>query len=71
MQQSLGELEIAVRVLGAVTKGRRPDAHDVELLRALAPDAPIMDVDELACDVIQMAISRRAKVRAASQSPTS
>jgi hypothetical protein len=60
--QEFGEaMHIALRVLGAWTERAAPNEHDVEILRRHAPlfaDAP---VDELAREVIQEALHRRAE----------
>ena len=56
-------MKTALRVLTAITERRAPDTTDVEELRRYAPllgDAPL---DELACDVIQQALKRRAVER--------
>jgi hypothetical protein len=64
MQQSLAAMNVALRVLTALTEKRHPDPADVEELRRLAPLHADCPLDELACDVIQEAIRRRAEVRA-------
>jgi hypothetical protein len=46
MQQSLEDLTLALRVLGALTEKQHPKAEDVKALRDLAPDAAGMTVDE-------------------------
>ena len=56
-------MKIALRVLTALGEHRHPDAADVKALKAYAPllaDAPL---DELACDVVQQALKRRAEAR--------
>jgi len=63
MQQSLNIMKICLRVLAAVDGKQLPAAEDVETLRQyLGEDGP-PDLDELACEVIQKALSARAKVR--------
>ena len=47
------ELEIALRVLVAVTKGYAPDERDVVLLRQFAPELFEIPSDELACEVVK------------------
>ena len=47
------ELEIALRVLVAVTKGQAPDERDVVLLRQFAPELFEIPSDELACEVVK------------------
>ena len=63
MQQSLEAMQLALRVLTAVTEKRYPDPEDVAQLRQLAPDAAAQTPDELACHVIQSALKQRAAVR--------
>lgn len=53
---------IALRVLTAIVEKRHPDPIDVQALRAYAPAAATAPEDELACDVIQQAITVRARV---------
>ena len=68
MQQSLAEMKTALRVLTALNEKQAPATEDVEELRSLAPpDARDLPLDELACEVIQAALKRRAAVRRASQ----
>ena len=64
-------MELALRVLSAVTLGQHPSPRDVAELRQLAPDAPPnMGADELACEVIQRAIKQhRAAVLTLLDSP--
>ena len=55
-------LKTALRVLAAITDGgRQPDPADVEQLRRLAPLMADTPLDELAADVIQQALRRRAR----------
>ena len=64
MQQSLSAMQTALRVLTAITDGRKPDPADVAALYSYAgPQPPGIDLDEFACEVIQRAIRRRAEVR--------
>ena len=63
MQVAKNALKTALRVLIDISDHNPPDPADLETLRKLVPlmaDAP---VDELACEVIQQAIRRRATVR--------
>ena len=54
----------ALRVLTALHEHAEPNADDVLVLRAHAPLRVDADLDELACDVIQQALKRRAEIRA-------
>ena len=63
MQTSLDAMRVAVRVLGALNQNRPPDRGDLDRLRQLAPLSAHLPADELACEVIQMAIKHRAEVR--------
>lgn len=65
MQQSLRAIQIASRVLTALGDRREPDPQDVYELRRLDPLMGDMPLDELACDVIQQALKRRAELKAA------
>ena len=58
-------MKLAVRVLTAISLGQQPEKNDVEALRTLEPLlADTAPLDELACEVIQQALKRRAEVRA-------
>lgn len=65
MQYSLAAMELALRVLTALTEKRHPDPEDASRLRALAAGAGARELplDELACEVIQQALKHRAEVR--------
>jgi hypothetical protein len=64
MQQSFDAMTTALRVLKAVTEKHLPDPADIAALRDLAgPQPEDIDVDELACEVIQTALKRRAAAR--------
>jgi hypothetical protein len=63
MQQSLGEMQLALRVLTALTEKRYPDPEDLIKLQQLAPNSAAKTPDELACEVIHKALKHRAKVR--------
>ena len=65
MQQSFDAMKLALRVLEAVNERREPDSQDVAGLRALAPLIANLPLDELACEVMRLALERRAKVREA------
>lgn len=63
MEQSLYALKTALRVLAAITENADPDPADIEALRFLAPLLADQPLEELACDVIQQAITRRSQIR--------
>jgi hypothetical protein len=63
MQQSLAAIRLAIRVLTAITNRQHPASADVEELRRLAQDSSRLPPDELACEVIQGALRRIARVR--------
>jgi hypothetical protein len=66
MQDSLAATQIALRVLTAITENRLPDPGDVVALHSYAGAQPEgIDLDELACTVIQQAMNRRDEGRAA------
>jgi DNA-binding NtrC family response regulator len=54
----------ALRVLTALNTHAEPAPDDVMVLRTHAPLRADADLDELACDVIQQAMKRRAEIRA-------
>jgi hypothetical protein len=57
-------MKVALRVLTALTERQVPDAADLERLhRCLSSYPPDAAPDELACDVIQQALKRRAIAR--------
>jgi hypothetical protein len=58
-------MQLALRVLAAINNRQAPDALDVEALRAVWPNAIDRGADEVACEVIQQEMLRRAKARAA------
>jgi hypothetical protein len=64
-QHSSEILELALRVLTAITDKCYPDPADVAALRRLAPFAGPMPVDELACELIQGVLRIRATARVA------
>jgi hypothetical protein len=63
MPRSIEAMQLALRVLTALTEKRYPDPEDLAQLRQLAPDAAAKTPDELACEVIQNALKHRAEVR--------
>jgi len=66
MEDSLAATEIALGVLTAITENRLPDPADIVALRSYADAHPDgIDLDELACTVIQKAMNRRDEGRAA------
>jgi hypothetical protein len=65
MAQPADTLDLALRVLRAVTERRYPDPDDIAALQRLAPYAGPMPVDELACELIEQALRHRAKPLAA------
>jgi hypothetical protein len=60
-------MQTALRVLTALTEKRKPDPADLEMLGAYAPLLASIDPDELACEVLQQALKRRAQTRAKDQ----
>jgi hypothetical protein len=63
MQLSDEALKVALRVLTALGDHQCPDPADVEGLKRYAPLLADTPLDELACEVIQQALRRRAEVR--------
>lgn len=62
MENPTEALKIALRVLAAITDDdRQPDPADIEELKRLAPLMGDTPLDELASDVIQQALRRRAR----------
>jgi hypothetical protein len=65
MQQSLDAMQVALRVLAAITERRPPRAEDVEELQRIAPKGEYASIDEMACRVVEEGIKRhRAKRQA-------
>jgi hypothetical protein len=57
-------MELALRVLAALTQKRHPNPADVHRLRTIAETgARELPLDELACEVIQRALKHRAEAR--------
>ncbi len=56
-------MEVALRVLGAITEGREPGANDVEELQRLSPLHEDLGLEQLSCEVIREALKRREKRR--------
>lgn len=66
MQQYRYAMKVALRVLVAMTHKHAADPADITALRDLAPVQPRdIDLDELACEVIQNALKQRAMLRIA------
>jgi len=63
MQDSVTAMRIALRVLTAIADRKAPNNADVEELRKMAPQTGDAPLDDLACDVIQQALKRRADAR--------
>jgi hypothetical protein len=64
MQESLEAIHTALRVLQAIIERRHPDPADVQELRRLAPLLRGLDTDELAREVILMALKRQRQKQA-------
>jgi hypothetical protein len=61
MPYSLDVMELALRVLTAITQKHNPNPEDVERLRReVARDKADLPIDELACEVIQHALEQEA-----------
>jgi hypothetical protein len=63
MPENLDSMMTALRVLVAITDRQPPDPADVEALRRYAGSVGAVSADDLACDVIQQALRRRAAGR--------
>ena len=64
MQQSFVAMQTALRVLTAITEKRHPDQSDVDALQGfIGSQEQGIGLDELACEVIQRALNRRAIAR--------
>ena len=64
MEQSLDAMKVALRVLTSLTEKRPPAHSDLDSLHRFAPALVHLPADELACEVIQQALRRRAAMRA-------
>jgi hypothetical protein len=64
MDLSIEAMKIALRVLMALSEHQHPDKADVKALKSYAPLLADGPLDELACDVVQQALKRRAEARA-------
>ena len=56
---------VALRVLAAINDKHRPAGPDVALLRTYYPDRQELDLDEMACIVIQQALEQNKRAREA------
>jgi hypothetical protein len=66
MHDGIEIMQIAVRVLTAVSRRRAADSKDIAELEAFAGPKPEgMDLDEFTCAVIQQALRKRATSRGA------
>ncbi len=64
VQAGLEEMQLALRVLTAITMNVEPDAGDLKKLAELAPPhLSGLPPDELACYVIKRAVQRREELR--------
>jgi N-acetylmuramic acid 6-phosphate (MurNAc-6-P) etherase len=69
MRHCLAAIEVALRVLTALTEKRDPDEADVSALQHLAALSAFAPVDELACEVIHQALKQIADLRGLKISP--
>lgn len=60
---TVAEMKIGLGVLSAVRDGLLPSSSDVEMLRRLVPAYAHMAADEVACEVVRIAIEERAAVQ--------
>lgn len=58
MHDSDAPLQIALRILDALSEHVRPSPSDIAELRTLAPDLACHLDDELACEVVRRALRR-------------
>jgi hypothetical protein len=68
MDASLNAKKLALKVLMAITEGRAPDDADVEDLRRLAPLFSDLSLDDLACEVVMLELTRRKQLQQAAGS---
>ena len=61
MNENVQAMRIALRVLTAINEGHVASEVDIKELRVFAPLLADGPADELACDVIQQAMKRRAQ----------
>lgn len=60
-------MKVALRVLTALNEKQTPNPQDLAELGRLAPLLNGLPPDELACEVIQLALKHRAEVRSKSK----
>jgi hypothetical protein len=65
MEESVAEMQVALRVLEAITKRKQPDPHDIEELHRISGPAVYESLDRMACAVIRRATVRFKQARAA------
>jgi hypothetical protein len=70
MSDGLAATTVALRVLMAITDRQLPAPEDIRELRRLSPLFADRPPDELACEVIQLAMKNRAEARAEKKSAT-
>ena len=64
MERCFQALTVALRVLDATCRNRRPDATDLEALKTFAPPLPVdTRPDDMAVEVIKEALKRRVELR--------
>ncbi len=61
MPTSAAAMQVALRVLAAISRYRDPPAADVEELRRITPGFKDLPPDELACQVVQFGVRARQK----------
>ncbi len=59
---NIAAMQIALRVLAAITNHQMPARPDIEKLRELAPEFAYRSIDDLACHVIETALRNRKAV---------
>ena len=67
MQRGVQEIQVALRVLSALTYRETPDQQDVEELHRTLSAGNYDSLDEMACAVIEQALEHRRRVRDAGQ----
>ena len=50
------EIEVALRVLCAISHRRLPDPNDERKLKQLLPDSPECATDEMACEIVNRSL---------------
>jgi hypothetical protein len=63
MQRSVQEIQVALRVLSALTYREIPHPQDLEELHRIISAANYDSLDEMACAVIEQALEHRRRVR--------